>query len=55
MFCNVISVDSGVFGGVVLGGFGFCVFLCFLICYNGGVCVKFDCCFCFLDFVGKFC
>uniref|UniRef100_A0A4X2M4R0 Latent-transforming growth factor beta-binding protein 4 n=1 Tax=Vombatus ursinus TaxID=29139 RepID=A0A4X2M4R0_VOMUR len=52
---NTTSVESGSPGGAAPAGPGFRVFLCPLLCHNGGVCVKKDRCLCPPDFAGKYC
>ncbi|XP_064159668.1 latent-transforming growth factor beta-binding protein 4 isoform X25 [Anguilla rostrata] len=58
-FCergNVTTLySSGEQGGPLVPGPGFRVFLCPLLCRNGGVCIQKDRCLCPPNFTGKFC
>lgn len=35
--------------------FGFCIYFCQIFCLNGGCCIGRDECWCFVNFIGKFC
>ncbi|XP_034974403.1 latent-transforming growth factor beta-binding protein 4 isoform X2 [Zootoca vivipara] len=52
---NATTLYSGADAGPAEGGPGFRVFLCPLICQNGGVCLKKDKCLCPPRWTGKFC
>uniref|UniRef100_A0A670IX00 Latent transforming growth factor beta binding protein 4 n=1 Tax=Podarcis muralis TaxID=64176 RepID=A0A670IX00_PODMU len=52
---NATTLYSGADVGPAEGGPGFRVFLCPLICQNGGVCLKKDKCLCLPSWTGKFC
>ncbi|XP_062818298.1 latent-transforming growth factor beta-binding protein 4 isoform X2 [Anolis carolinensis] len=52
---NATTLYSGENGRPAEGGPGFRVFLCPLICQNGGVCLKKDKCLCPPNWTGKFC
>ncbi|KAH0631466.1 hypothetical protein JD844_005798 [Phrynosoma platyrhinos] len=52
---NATTLYSGENGRPSEGGTGFRVFLCPLICQNGGVCLKKDKCLCPPNWTGKFC
>ncbi|XP_074873830.1 latent-transforming growth factor beta-binding protein 4 isoform X2 [Carettochelys insculpta] len=52
---NATVLDSGDHAGPATRATGFRVFLCPLLCQNGGVCIKKDQCLCPPGFTGKFC
>ncbi|XP_070620461.1 latent-transforming growth factor beta-binding protein 4 isoform X4 [Erythrolamprus reginae] len=52
---NATTLYSGGAARAVEGAAGFRVFLCPLICQNGGVCLKKDKCLCPHNWTGKFC
>ncbi|XP_073785829.1 latent-transforming growth factor beta-binding protein 4 isoform X4 [Danio rerio] len=52
---NVTTIYNSERGGHTPAGSGFRVFLCPMLCKNGGVCVQKDQCHCPPNFTGKFC
>ncbi|XP_028817505.1 latent-transforming growth factor beta-binding protein 4 isoform X2 [Denticeps clupeoides] len=57
-FCergNVTTLYNSHGNGQSAGGHGFRVFLCPMLCQNGGICIQKDRCICPPNFTGKFC
>ncbi|KAL1256405.1 hypothetical protein QQF64_011950, partial [Cirrhinus molitorella] len=52
---NVTTIYNSEQGGQTPPGSGFRVFVCPMLCKNGGVCVQKDQCLCPPNFTGKFC
>ncbi|XP_039503316.1 latent-transforming growth factor beta-binding protein 4 isoform X1 [Pimephales promelas] len=52
---NITTIYNSEQGGQTPPGSGFRVFLCPMLCKNGGVCVQKDQCLCPPNFTGKFC